>query len=94
MYGCALPADVVTVPSVRPFDDTAPERAIIGFVRDDEGHWVAELACGHRQHVRHEPPLVSRPWTLTAEGRASRIGTTLRCMRCLDDPDSTPESNP
>jgi hypothetical protein len=75
---------------VRPFDDAAPERAITGFVRDDEGHWVAELACGHRQHVRHEPPLASRPWTLTAEGRASRLGTVLRCVRCLTDPNSDP----
>jgi hypothetical protein len=69
---------------VRPFDESAPERAITGFRVDDEGHWAAELACGHRQHVRHEPPLQSRPWVLTAEGRASRLGTTLRCMRCLD----------
>jgi len=68
---------------MRPFDEAAPERAIIGFERDDEGHWLAELACGHRQHVRHEPPLQSRPWVLSAEGRRSMLGTRLRCMRCL-----------
>ena len=56
---------------------------IASFRRDEEGHWVAELACGHRQHVRHEPPLQSRPWVLTEAGRASRLGTMLRCMRCL-----------
>ena len=26
--------------------------------------------CGHRQHVRHNPPFVTRPWTVTAAGRA------------------------
>ena len=68
---------------MRPFDDAAPARAIIGFGRDADGHWVAELACGHRQHVRHEPPMQSRPWVLTADGRASRLDTSLPCMRCL-----------
>lgn len=28
------------------------ERAIIGFRRDKEEHWVAELEYGHYQHVR------------------------------------------
>jgi hypothetical protein len=23
------------------------KRAVIGFERDEEGHWVARLACGH-----------------------------------------------
>jgi hypothetical protein len=68
---------------VRPFDPAAPPRAIVGFHEDDEGHWVADLACGHGQHVRHAPPLQSRPWVLTAEGRAARVGTMLPCMRCL-----------
>ncbi len=71
---------------MRPFDEAAPARAITGFARDAEGEWVAELACGHRQHVRHAPPLASRPWVLTAEGRAARVGTTLPCMRCLAAP--------
>lgn len=55
---------------------------IIGFHQDDEGHWVAELACGHTQHVRHTPPWQSRPWTQTAEGRANRLGHTLPCTLC------------
>lgn len=59
-------------------------RRIIGFRRDDEGHWVAELACGHGQHVRHEPPLASRPWVSTPEGRASRLGAELGCVRCTE----------
>ena len=57
-------------------------QAIVGFRLDEEGHWVAELACGHAQHTRHEPPWQSRPWVTTAEGRASRIGALLNCVQC------------
>ena len=32
------------------------QQAIVGFHLDEENHWVAELACGHGQHVRHDPP--------------------------------------
>jgi hypothetical protein len=53
--------------------------AITGFHQDAEGHWVAELECGHSQHVRHTPPWQVRPWVLTAAGRASQVGTDLRC---------------
>ena len=45
------------------------KRAITGFHQDDEGHWVADLVCGHTQHVRHNPPLSNRPWVLTPEGQ-------------------------
>ncbi|HEU4630282.1 MAG TPA: DUF3565 domain-containing protein [Gemmatimonadaceae bacterium] len=55
---------------------------MVGFHQDDEGHWVAELACGHTQHVRHDPPWQLRPWVTTLKGRAGRIGQTLRCLRC------------
>lgn len=55
---------------------------IRGFDLDAEGHWVALLSCGHRQHVRHDPPLVERRWVLTEEGRAGRLGVELRCVRC------------
>ena len=55
---------------------------IVSFDQDDDGHWRALLACGHRQHVRHQPPLVARPWVLTAEGRHSRVGQVLECARC------------
>lgn len=57
-------------------------RQIVGFHQDEEQHWVAELECGHNQHVRHNPPLVSRPWVLDAEGRAARIGRVLNCKLC------------
>lgn len=58
------------------------QQAIVGFHQDHEGHWVAELACGHNQHVRHNPPLSDRPWTQSAEGRASKLGLTLNCVKC------------
>ena len=58
------------------------ERKITGFHKDEHGDWRADLECGHRQHVRHNPPLISRPWVLTEEGRASRIGFELDCKHC------------
>jgi hypothetical protein len=59
---------------------------ITGFHRDEEDHWVAELACGHTQHVRHNPPWQSRPWVTTSEGRASKLGQLLDCKKCDQDP--------
>lgn len=61
------------------------KRRIAGFHTDDEGHWRAELECGHPQHVRHDPPLTSRPWVLTEDGRASRLGLELDCKRCDEE---------
>jgi Protein of unknown function (DUF3565) len=61
-----------------------PQRKIVGFHQDDGGDWVADLECGHTQHVRHDPPWQSRPWVMTPEGRASRIGTELACAKCVD----------
>ena len=62
----------------------APERIITGFHQDDEGHWVAELECGHGQHVRHDPPWQSRAWVVSDAGRARMLGLTLRCEKCRD----------
>jgi hypothetical protein len=42
-----------------------------------KGHWMAELECGHNQHVRHDPPYVERPWVITEHGRQSRLGHEL-----------------
>lgn len=58
------------------------ERRIRGFHQDDEGHWIADLECGHSRHMRHEPPWQARPWVLTPEGRAARIGLRVRCLDC------------
>ena len=32
--------------------------------------------------MRHDPPLVERPWVLCAQGRSERIGELLNCVRC------------
>jgi tellurite methyltransferase len=58
------------------------KRSIVGFEQDDVADWMAILDCGHRQHVRHNPPLVSRPWVLTEEGRTSHLAEHLDCVRC------------
>ena len=57
-------------------------RAVVAFHQDETGDWVADLVCGHRQHVRHRPPWTLRPWVLTPEGRAERIGASLECVLC------------
>ena len=57
-------------------------KRITGFSRDQEGDWRATLECRHYQHVRHNPPLRTREWVLTEEGRQSRIGLELDCRKC------------
>jgi len=61
------------------------KRHITGFDLDEEGHWRAVLNCGHPQHVRHEPPLRTREWVLTEEGRRSRLGAELECRKCDEE---------
>jgi hypothetical protein len=58
------------------------KQRIVGYHQDAESHWVAELECGHGQHVRHDPPWQERPWVVTEEGRAGRLGIGLNCVRC------------
>jgi len=58
------------------------DRVIVGLRQDAEGDWVAELECGHAQHVRHRPPFEQRPWVLAEETRAERIGTLRDCPLC------------
>lgn len=57
-------------------------RTISGFHADEQHDWVADLACGHTQHVRHNPPWTLRPWVTTPEGRAAHIGAELMCTKC------------
>jgi tellurite methyltransferase len=61
------------------------QRRIIGFEQDDAGDWVALLECGHRQHVRHKPPFINRPWTQSPDGRAAHLGVPLECPSCDRD---------
>ncbi len=55
---------------------------ITGFHQDDEEDWVAELSCGHGQHVRHNPPWRYRPWVITQSGRDEKLGESLKCTKC------------
>lgn len=71
--------------------DVQVRRRIVSFRLDAEEHWIVELECGHSQHVRHDPPLISRPWVLTAEGRDKRVGAKLDCKLC--DEASAPPSH-
>ncbi len=66
-------------------------KKIVGFHQDEARDWVADLACEHSRHVRHQPPFTNRPWTTTAEGRASFLGFELDCRRCDEE---TSASNP
>lgn len=69
------------------------EQLIVGFHKDDEDHWVAELECGHNRHVRHDPPWQLRPWVTTEVGRKSKMGTRLYCKKCeRDEPPDRRES--
>jgi hypothetical protein len=58
------------------------EQRIVGFHQDEQGDWVADLACGHTQHVRHRPPWELRPWVVTVEGRRAHLGQILQCKKC------------
>jgi hypothetical protein len=58
------------------------KKTITGFDQDDVGDWRAKLACGHYQHVRHDPPLTVREWVLTEAAREGMIGVDLECRKC------------
>ena len=58
------------------------KRAIVGFHQDEQGDWVARLACGHNQHVRHNPPWQNREWVTQQETRQQHLGTVLNCKKC------------
>ncbi|WP_114325865.1 DUF3565 domain-containing protein [Candidatus Colwellia aromaticivorans] len=57
-------------------------QSITGYHKDDENDWVAELLCGHFQHIRNNPPFINRPWVTTQVGRCSMIGYELNCKKC------------
>jgi len=58
-------------------------RRIIDFHLDERQDWVAELECGHHQHVRHNPPWTHRHWVTTPQGRFEHLGSELLCFACL-----------
>ena len=61
------------------------KQPIVGYHLDEEDDWVAELDCGHNQHVRHKPPFVNRPWVESEAGRESMLGYELECLKCDRD---------
>jgi hypothetical protein len=63
------------------------KQRITGFARDEHGDWTATLECGHRQHVRHNPPLMHRPWVLTPQGRRQKLSVLLDCLHCDNNDD-------
>lgn len=60
-------------------------RKIIGFHKDDENFWVADLECGHTQHLRHNPPWQIREWVTTEKSRNESLGKELNCKKCDDE---------
>ena len=65
-----------------PSERAKVDRRIVGFHQDDDLQWVAELECGHDQHVRHNPPWINRVWVTTLEGRTRTLGEVLQCKKC------------
>jgi len=61
------------------------KQAIVGFHLDELSHWVADLACGHTQHVRHDPPWQNRPWVISEQECAEKIGFELDCVVCDEE---------
>ena len=64
----------------------APGVTVTGFHQDEDGHWVAELSCGHTQHLRHQPPWQSRAWVLDPAQRIEKIGQPFDCGWCAQGP--------
>jgi hypothetical protein len=61
------------------------QRRITGFHQDELGDWVADLECGHGQHVRHDPPWRERAWVTEASTRNAAIGSVLECRKCDEE---------
>jgi len=57
-------------------------RRIVEYFLDQAGDWVAVLDCGHRRHVRHQPPFLERPWVTSEQGRRDMLGTVVDCRDC------------
>src|SRR5690606_1996844 len=55
---------------------------LLGFHQDEDGHWVADLSCGHTQHLRHQPPWQNRAWVLDQLERQRHLGQPFTCGWC------------
>jgi Protein of unknown function (DUF3565) len=54
-------------------------RKIIDYHLDEASDWIADLECGHQQHVRHNPPWTNRHWVTTPQGQLDHTGHALLC---------------
>ncbi len=61
------------------------KQKIVGFHLDEENHWVADLQCGHTQHMRHDPPWTVREWINNPEERRKFLGRELNCKICDEE---------
>lgn len=67
-----------------PLDGRPAQAAarVLDFHQDEDGHWVADLSCGHTQHLRHQPPWQNRAWVLDSEQRHRQLGQAFACGWC------------
>ncbi|WP_437881458.1 DUF3565 domain-containing protein [Pseudomonas sp. LRF_L74] len=79
----------VSLPATFGECDQKPDRRVVvtGFRQDEDGFWIAELSCGHTQHLRHQPPWQNRAWVLDPAQRQARIGTPFECGWCATGSD-------
>ena len=61
---------------------TGTPRKIVDYHLDECLDWVADLECGHQQHVRHNPPWTNHHWVTSPEGRREHLGRELPCSVC------------
>jgi len=57
-------------------------RNIVSFDTDEDGEWQVRLDCGHRRHLRHDPPRETRPDLADPASREAAIGQKIECGRC------------
>jgi len=58
------------------------KRKILSFETDQDKEWRVVLDCGHRRHLRHDPPRETRPRLDDPEARQAVVGRRIECGRC------------
>ena len=58
------------------------KRAITGFHLDRFQEWVADLECGHKLNMRHNPPYMECRWVGKGKERDEHIGDVYECVDC------------
>ena len=57
-------------------------RKIVDFHLDGNLDWIAQLECGHPQHILYSPLCNHRYWLTTPQGRLGYLGLELACPVC------------